>query len=91
MTDTAAKRRSMLAFASPIPVPPWEPDGTIDADDRLTILHMYAGAFDAGAGQSGVSRLRRSVLHGILDREEIQTRGGQDIVIIAIALLEFYG
>lgn len=42
--DTAAKRMSMLAFASPAP---WqihfEVDGAVDADDRAHLLHVYGG------------------------------------------------
>jgi len=47
--DTKAKRMSMLSAASPLA---WqhlfEVDGSVDADDRAQLLHMYGGiAFTA--------------------------------------------
>jgi len=42
--DTAMKRFSMLNMASPIAyVRLFEPDGTVDADDRAYLLHLYGG------------------------------------------------
>ena len=42
--DTKAKRMSMLSVCIPIP---WahlfEVDGSVDADDRATLLHLYGG------------------------------------------------
>lgn len=42
--DTKAKRMSMLSFASPLA---WghhfEVDGSVDADDRAHLLHLYGG------------------------------------------------
>lgn len=42
--DTKAKRMSMLYVASPVV---WgahfEVDGTVDADDRAHLLHLYGG------------------------------------------------
>lgn len=33
----------MLAAASPVPVPLFEADGSIDPDDRFALLHLYGG------------------------------------------------
>ena len=42
--DTKAKRMSMLSFANPLA---WqhhyEVDGSVDADDRAHLLHLYGG------------------------------------------------
>jgi hypothetical protein len=42
--DTKAKRMSMMSFASPLA---WqhhfEVDGSVDADDRAQLLHLYGG------------------------------------------------
>lgn len=42
--DTKAKRMTMLAFASPLA---WQAqfvaDGSVDADDRAHLLHLYGG------------------------------------------------
>jgi len=56
--DTKAKRMSMLSFASPLA---WQhhyiPDGAIDADDRMHLLHMYGGLFAAAV--AGTRRMRQ--------------------------------
>ena len=42
--DSRTKRLSMLAFASPLPVPMMDPSGVVvDAGDRLCFLHLYRG------------------------------------------------
>jgi len=62
--DTKAKRMSMLTFASPIA---WqhhfEVDGSIDADDRAHLLHLYGGnALDAPAAPvSSLLLMNRSI------------------------------
>ena len=42
--DSRTKRLSMLAFSSPLPVPLFDPSGSVlDAGDRLCMLHLYRG------------------------------------------------
>ncbi len=43
--DTRHKRFNMLSFASPIHgwSPHFEADGTVDADDRAHLLHLFGG------------------------------------------------
>jgi hypothetical protein len=45
--DSAAKRYSMLNFCLSDAVL-FEVDGTVDADDRVHLLGLYGGLFDAG-------------------------------------------
>jgi len=45
--DSATKRMSMLGFASPLEGM-FKADGTIGADNRFTLLHLYGGLVGAG-------------------------------------------
>ena len=55
--DSKAKRMSMLSFASPLA---WqhhyEVDGTVNADDRFNLLHLYGGFVSSsdGGGDGGL-------------------------------------
>lgn len=49
--DTRQKRMSMLNFGDGANLHVlWEPDGTVDADDRLHLLDLYSGIAAAGPG-----------------------------------------
>lgn len=41
--DTAQKRLSMMDFGNPFPIGLFEPDGSIDLDDRTHLLGLYSG------------------------------------------------
>ena len=41
--DSARKRFSMMNFGSPIIMPLFIPDGTIDDEDRYHLLNLYYG------------------------------------------------
>lgn len=92
--DTRAKRMSMLSFASPLA---WqnhfEVDGSVDADDRAQLLHLYGGnAFDSpvipppptvpgsGSGRTISGSGGRAAITASGGRSAIRGRGGRTTI-----------
>jgi hypothetical protein len=69
--DTRQKRFSIMNFSRAGPhVALFEADGTVDADDREHLLHLYSGiALASPAGQTFFSRYYYDML---LAREGVQ-------------------